>query len=106
MNQTYKNKYGFLEFEVVSPYVAVSTILSKNVPEDLFFDIDQAEQIALITGNRGIQLCVSHDRKRMFLIKHSSPSQAALCRVTRVDFTPVVNAREVLARPQPYRGPI
>lgn len=101
MKHVYKNKYGSLELEVVSNYQDVSKIRSKDQDPSLFFSIDQAEQIALITGNRGIQLCVTQDHKQMFVIHHQSSGVAAVCRVTKIEFAPGINATKELENPHP-----
>jgi hypothetical protein len=100
---TYKNKYGYLEFEVIENYRDISTIHSKDLQDNLFFEIEVAEHIALITENRDIQLSVTYDPKKMFLIHHQSSSVAAVCRITKIEFNSDFNAREILAIPsKPY----
>jgi hypothetical protein len=53
MIHVYKNKYGRLEIEVVGSYQKVSTIHSKKIKDNHFFNIDDAEKIALITDLLG-----------------------------------------------------
>ena len=52
----FNNKFGSLTLELVTRDKLISTISSKDVPENCFIDIDTAEQIALITGNHHVQL--------------------------------------------------
>lgn len=92
MKHVIKNKYGHLEFETVSDYQPVSQIQSKNLDPALFFSVEVAEQVALITGNRHIQMSVTFDFKRMYLMHHKSSSQAAVCKITHLDFNSKVNA--------------
>lgn len=100
----YKNKYGSLTLELAGPYQAVSSIHSKDVDPQLLFSIDEAEKIALITGNVDIQLCFcSADRSKAFVIHHQSGSVAAVCKLVNLDFDKGVNATSVLARPDSYR---
>lgn len=95
---SYQNKYGYLEFEV-GEYQDVRTIHSKNLDTSLFFEIETAEHIALITENRGIQLSVTWDHKKMFLIHHKASDIAAVCKITKIEFNSNFNAREILAIP-------
>lgn len=100
---TYQNKYGFLEFEVIEAYREVATIHSKDLQQDVFFEIDDAEKIALITENKGIQLSVNQGHTKMFLIHHKTSNIAAVCRVIKIDFNSKFNAREILETPsKPY----
>lgn len=99
----YENKYGSLELETVSEYKKVGEIRSKDLDPSLFFDIETAEQIALITGNKGIQLSVTYLPGKMFVIHHASSDIAAVCKVKSILFNDDdFNAREELAKPRPY----
>lgn len=98
----YENKYGTLELEIVSDYQNVSSIHSKNLSPDLFFNITTAEKIALISGNEDIQLSVTFDAKKMFVIHHKSSNVAAVCRVKSINYTYDVTPQLELARPNPY----
>lgn len=103
---SFENKYGKLVLQVVGPYQEVSTLHSKEFDKSCFFTIDEAEKIALITGNAGIQLGFpmwDPTHKTAYVIHHSSASVAALCRIVSLEFVKDVNAREVLARPDSYR---
>jgi hypothetical protein len=106
MTHIYENEYGCLEIEVVGEYQRVAAIESNNFDAGCFFTIDEAEKIALITGNRGIQLGFpSFDLKKAYVLYHQSPSVAAVCRVVRLDFGKGINATKELEHPNPYRGP-
>lgn len=97
MTHVYENKYGFLELEVVGDYKPVETIYSRDVSEACLFTIDEAEQIALITGNFGIQISfASPNFKRAFVIRHESFGIAAVCRIKRLMFDGAINAQEEL----------
>lgn len=104
MKHTYENKkYGRLEIEVIGPYQDVTKMYSKDFDTRCFFTIDEAEKIALITGNAGIQLGFAMwDKTKAFLLHHESRSSAAVCRIVSLDFDKKIDAREVLARPNPY----
>ena len=102
---TYKNKYGHLEFEVGS-YQEIRTISSKTIPDDLFFEIGVAEQIALITGNRKVQLSVSSNLKKMYLVHHKTSSVVAICKITKLKFNSSFNATKELDKPNYFYGPM
>lgn len=101
MRYLYGNKYGQLEIEVIDLYKNVSEFCSKDFPEYCFFALEQAEQIALITGNRGIQISFTFDKHngfyKAYLVHHESPSRAALCRIVSLVFDSKINAAEELS---------
>lgn len=101
MNLIYENKYGRLEIEIISPYKDVSKMYSKDFDESCFFTLDEAEKIALITGNRDIQLCFSrmNDSYRVALLHHKSSSSAALCKISNLEFDSAVNPAKELDWP-------
>lgn len=94
----YENKYGKLEIEV-SEYKHISEITSKNV--NTFFDIETAEKIALITGNRGIQICVSPDLKRFYLVHHKSYDIVSVAKVVTLEYLHTNIPREELQKSTP-----
>ena len=100
---TYKNKYGKLKIKVCGTYQNVRGITSKNLPDNLFFEIKIAEQIALITENRGIQLSVTADYKKMYLIHHKNSDTGAVCEIINIEFNSNFNATKELSRPS---GPL
>lgn len=103
---TYKNKYGYLEFDVVGEYQDVTKISSKRVDAEFFFDISTAEKIALITNNKDIQLCFTYPTNgTAFLVHHKSSGIAAVCRITKIEFDNKFNAtKELEPLPRIYLG--
>lgn len=97
----YENKYGRVEIEVVGSPSPVNSFHAKDIDSDYFFSLEDAEKIALITENRHIQIGFS-PKFDGYLLYHSSPSTAALCKVVNVSFGSDFNAREELARPNPF----
>jgi len=103
MNHAYKNKYGRLEFEVVGAYQDVSQLKSREFDSSCFFSIDEAEKVALITSNHGIQLgFAAWDKSKAYFIHHQSANVAAVCRIISLDFDSTVNATQELDRPNLY----
>jgi len=99
MNIEYINKYGSLIIEPIEDYKKVSEISSKNYDSNLFFDIEYAEKIALITGNEKIQCsCVFPAMNKMFLIHHLTGSMGAVCQIIKLEFTSNVNAEKELEK--------
>lgn len=105
MRYVYKNRYGRLEIEISGSYQNVSLMKSKEFDLNTSFNISEAEKIALITGNNGIQLVfAAWDRSKVFLLHHESSSRAALCKVIKIEFSKDIDAQKELDRPNPYRG--
>lgn len=104
----YENKYGRLEIEVVGAYRAVGLIRCRDLDPSLSFTIDQAEQISLITDNRGIQVCFqAPEYQHVFLLHHESSGLAAECRIVNLQFTARVNAQDEIERLAPKTlGPL
>lgn len=99
MKHVYKNSYGVVEFEVVGPYQSVSGMWAKDFDQSCAFSLDDAEKIALITGNRHIQMVFPMWAKdKSFLIHHESSGSAALCRVTKIQFDSDVKPADELDR--------
>jgi len=104
MNHVYSNRYGRLEIEIVGPYQQVSTMpRCKDLNQSYSFGMDEAEQIALITGNKDTQCCFTFgNTSKVFLIHHQSGNIAALCRIVSIEFSKNVNATKELERSNPY----
>ena len=77
MKIQYENKYGTLELEPLE-YRHVSTVLHATTPDDLKFDFETAERIALITENRHIQLAFVTKPCRALVVHHESPDTVAV----------------------------
>ena len=99
--RTYQNRYGNLTLGLVSEFRPVSTFNSRDVPDEYKITMEVAEQIALITDNRGIQLCVEFiDNRltgRMFIIVHESKSSAALAKIDAMTYTGPNAEQEIAA---------
>lgn len=82
------NEYGRLVLVPVTDDIPVSTISSPMVPDECFFDLDTAEAVALITGNKGIQIAFNHRERpvRAYVMHHSSSSVARVCRIEQIVF--------------------
>ena len=81
----FENQYGKATLTPVTPFMAVGAICAAKCPEAKVHSIDMevAEQLALITGNDGIQICfASFDV--IYVIAHDTPRTAAICAV-RID---------------------
>lgn len=78
----YSNKYGTLTLHAVTdlmPISQVSYAKQKETIDEVCFSIDDAEMIALITGNRYIQIC-AYSSKICYVVYHESPSNVYICR--------------------------
>lgn len=83
----YKNEFGELNLRIVGEFVDVSKILSSDpMVKENSFSLDDAEKIALITDNNGIQLSFDMKNGSSFVIAHQSGSVAAICKAEIVSF--------------------
>lgn len=87
MTIKYSNKYGSLDLDLIGDYISVHQTL--GVPDSVMFDVEIAEQIALITGNRMIQICFRNPK--FYVLVHDSPSTAALAKIKQLNFISNVN---------------
>lgn len=101
----YSNRYGRLALETSKVPQHISTISGKSVPEDWKFSIEVAEQIALITDNKHMQLASPYPVKKegWYLCVHISSSIIYLARVHSMDYIggnpqqEIINARNPLS---------
>jgi hypothetical protein len=100
MEKEYSNKYGFLKF-MVGDKQPISTLCSDNFPNHIFFDLETAEKIALITENKKIQICFK-SLEKMYLVYHFTISEVGLCLVKKLEFSsPVIPSKEIERFPTP-----
>lgn len=107
MRYTYENRYGRLVTEVTGEYQRASGISCKKLGLDdsYFFSIDDAEKIALITDNRGIQIAPMVERRAAYLIHHKTGKIAAVCKVVSLDWFDqnIIAEKEIEdLRPKPF----
>jgi len=96
----YANRYGRLTLVLTTDFVPVSSIHGRDLPDEVRFrGFDTAEQIALITDNRRLQIAFVHPLSAEigFVIVHNSPSTAAVARIDRLEYTGP-NAQNEIAR--------
>lgn len=99
----FSNKYGTLQLKPVSDYMPVRDISHKIVPIGCAFTIATAEQIALITENRMIQVSMIPNNIRVcYVIHHSSTSIAAICEIVSINFTWPIDAQTEIERSVKY----
>jgi hypothetical protein len=78
MEKHFKNEYGTATLTTLTPFMRVGDIKGSDYPDDIKFNIDTAEKLALITENRGIQI-VAQSTKQFYVMLHESTSVAAVC---------------------------
>lgn len=88
MQLNFKNKCGRLTLLPVSGVQSVRCIRGKDIDDYHKFSIDIAEQVALITGNRGIQLCPCNTSTGLafYIVIHETPSTGAVARISLLDY--------------------
>lgn len=107
----YSNEYGSLTLIPISDFVEnMKTFESTVTREDKIrysFDCDQAEKMALITHNAGIQISFFFPiDNRAYVIVYDDNGRLALGRVEKLIFTSDVNPAEeldMLNNMAPYR---
>lgn len=95
-----RNEFGTVELVPVTGILPIAQLSSALPAAQMHrFDLDTAERIALITENRGVQICCPmHWRGQAFLILHDGPSAGAVCRVSVVEWLSDEDPIEVLSR--------
>ena len=85
---SYSNKYGQLELGLTETPQHISTVSRKSIPEDWKFNTETAEQIALITDNRHMQLVPPWPVKDegWYLCVHESSSMVYLAKVVSISY--------------------
>ena len=96
----YKNQFGETVIEIASEYMSIKQVTRRDVPSNCWFDMDQAEQIALITDNRHLQIGFSEDLRHAYVIHHKNSNTVAYCKVISINFYTKSgeSAREILAQ--------
>lgn len=107
MNITFTNKYGNLELQPVTAFQPVGVYRFEDVPADCLMTMEQAEQIALITDNRHIQLCfkIGHLDKP-YIVVHNTGSTAALAKISSLNFVDKIVAQDEIKRLRTWCYPI
>jgi len=99
----YNNHYGSLTLDIVGEEQLARNFTSADVPDDCFIDLNTAEEVALITENRGIQIAFRWitekevpDPKQGYILLHRSPSVVVLTRLSSLDYTHSTGPRDAL----------
>lgn len=97
MNLDFQNRYGRLSLSLVSDVRAVKDIHGKDIDDCHKFAIDTAEKIALITDNRGIQICPTKGDAGWlcYVVAHETPSTAAIARIEAIEYLGGNPAQEI-----------
>jgi len=76
----FQNEYGTAELTPVTDYMPISAI-NARIPavQTSLMTLEQAEQLAVISDNVGIQIVVRLNGSA-YVILHNGPSQGAVCR--------------------------
>jgi hypothetical protein len=95
----FSNEFGVVELVPVMEFMTISNI-NKTHPmvQQNSFDLETAEKIALITENKGIQICCILELNTAYLVLHNSSSTAAICKVIIKSFLSTEKPSEILNR--------
>jgi hypothetical protein len=78
----YANDYGRARLTPVTAYLPLAELpKAHQMADNCFFSVDDAERLALITGNHRIQCAFAMDRTAFYVVHHNSSDTAALCRM-------------------------
>lgn len=100
MRLNFQNRYGQLALTLVDAVRPVKGIRGVDVEDQHKFGIDVAEKIALISDNRGIQICPCKDgdgKWVCFVIAHDSPSTGAVARIESMNYLGLNPTQEIQA---------
>jgi hypothetical protein len=99
MTTKFTNKYGTLQLELISDVKSIGSLgRVKDIDDDSVFSIDEAEKVALITGNEGIQIAFDVLNNRCGVIVHETGSTGAWAKSVKMEFADSVNPTKELAK--------
>jgi hypothetical protein len=101
---TFQNKYGTLIVEPFGEVVDVCKIHSKDTSPELWFEMETAEKIALITENWHVQLCGPFPiiiPAMMYLIAHTACDKAFRVKIVTLEYIGPDNPRAEIAQWSP-----
>lgn len=85
----YSNQYGEVELSFATGLMNVADM--QPMSEHLI-TLEDAENVAVITGNRNIQIGII-DRERCYVVFHESPSTGYVCKVNSINLSPLMDNR-------------
>lgn len=92
----FENEFGALQVSLATEFMPVGKI-SRKMPEvsDSMFDINTAEKIALITGNKNVQICMCYPLNGFgYMVYHRNSREAAVCKIDSIRFSCEVSPAE------------
>lgn len=92
----FENKFGSLQVSLVTEFMPVGKI-SQEIQEvsDNMFDLNTAEKIALITGNKKVQICMCYPLNGLgYMVYHRNSQEAAVCKVDSIQFSCAMSPAE------------
>lgn len=94
MQLDFANQFGALKLALVSEVRPVDSIFGADIDAAHKFDLHTAEQVALITENRRIQIggLGAHD---CYIVVHESPTNAAIARIESINYIGGNPAQEI-----------
>lgn len=97
MIKQFQNQYGKLVVEKYSETMPVTGWKVSDFPDDIKFDVNVAEQIALITGNNKVQLCCSIENVNSYLLfVHETSSTGFITRINGIEYTKKQPAESII----------
>lgn len=100
----YRNQYGFLILELITPFMHVSNInidkaLETSFKELITISLHEAEQVALITDNKSIQIVnVFGEIDEAYILYHKSISVVSFANIVEIKFTSDLDPQDEIER--------
>lgn len=99
METRYSNEFGTVQFEIITPIKKVSELGKvSSQPVENTFSIDVAEQIALTTENRMVQIVMDIKSSICGIIIHETGCTGAWGRITNIMYNSSEIPREAILR--------
>lgn len=95
----FQNEFGSLQISLVTDFMSVGKI-TRDIPEVSanMFSIETAEQIALITDNKNVQICMCFPLNGLgYLVYHRNGREAAVCKIDSIIYSCTVSPAEQIA---------
>lgn len=104
----YHNEYGTVELTPITEHLPIGDIhFQLTAVQENLLSLDEAEQIALISENAGIQIAI-HLSGAAYVILHDGPRHGAVCHCHIVSWQSQQAASKELddLHKNPYAGPM
>lgn len=85
----FKNRFGNATLLPVTAPMQINQVsfaAMEDVIKPVLIDMTKAEQLALITDNKGIQICFCRDLKQAYVVHHLNANTVQICAVHALNY--------------------